>query len=59
MNILGQKLIKTMDSSNIQTILALKFKDFGLQPMREGLAKPFFDKGINTTDGHFWQYSST
>ena len=30
---------------------------WGLQPLREGIAVPFFDHGINTTDGAFHQYS--
>ena len=56
-NLLGQRMIHTMDARNIQTAWAHNYKDWGLQPLREGLAVPFFDKGINTTDGEFWQYS--
>ena len=50
-------MIRTMDRNNIQTVLALKFEDFGLQPIRDGIAEPFFGRGINTTDGKFWEYS--
>ena len=50
-------MIHTMDARNIETAWAHNYKDWGLQPLREGLAVPFFDKGINTTDGEFWQYS--
>ena len=56
-NLLGQRVIHTMDPRNIQTAWANNFKDWGLQPLREGLAVPFYDKGINTTDGEFWQHS--
>lgn len=56
-SILGQRIIHTMDAKNIQTAWANSWKDWGLQPIREGLAVPFFDKGINTTDGEYWQHS--
>lgn len=54
---LNARMIRTMDPQNMQAVLALNAKDFGLQPLREGLAMPLFDHGINTTDGKFWQYS--
>lgn len=56
-NLLGGTMIHTMDPKNIQAAWANNFKDWGLQPFREGLAVPFFDKGINTTDGEFWHHS--
>ena len=56
-NLLGRRMIHTMDPENIQSAWATNFKAWGLQPLREGLAVPFFDKGINTTDGEFWQHS--
>lgn len=54
---LGRHTIRTMDPKNIQTVLGLKAKDYGLQPLREGLAIPLFDHGINTADGEYWQHS--
>ena len=54
---LGQRMIRTIDPKNIQAVLGLNAKDYGLQPLREGLAMPLFDHGINTTDGEYWQYS--
>ena len=48
-------MIRTMDSRNIQAILSTNARDFGLQPLREGLAEPLFGRGINTTDGEEWQ----
>jgi len=53
----GKRMIRTMDSKNIQTVLGLNSKDYGLQPPREGFAMPLFGHGINTTDGEYWQYS--
>lgn len=54
---LNARMIRTMDPKNMQAVLGLNAKDFGLQPLREGLAMPLFDRGINTTDGEYWQYS--
>lgn len=54
---LGKRMIRTMDPKNIQAVLGLNAKDYGLQPLREGLALPLFGHGINTTDGEYWQYS--
>ena len=54
---LGERMIRTMEPKNTQTLLGLNAKDYGLQPLREGLAMPLFNHGINTTDGKYWQYS--
>ena len=54
---LNARMIRTMDPKNIQAVLGLKSKDYGLQPLREGLAMPLFGHGINTTDGEAWQHS--
>lgn len=54
---LNARMIRTMESKNIQVVLGLNAKAFGLQPLREGLAMPLFDHGINTTDGEAWQHS--
>jgi cytochrome P450 monooxygenase len=51
---LGKRMIGTMDSKNIQAVLGLSPKDYGLQLLWEGLAMPLFDHGINTTDGEYW-----
>ena len=56
-NNLGQRMIHTMEVQNIQSVWATDFKNWGLQPLRDGIAVPFFDKGINTTDGDFWKHS--
>lgn len=54
---LNARMIRTMDPKNIQAVLGLNAKDFGLQPLREGLAMPMFGRGISTTDGEAWQHS--
>lgn len=54
---LGQRMIRTMDPKNMQAVLGLNENDYGLQPLREGLAEPLFGRGINTTDGEYWHYS--
>ena len=54
---LNARMIRTMDPKNIQAVLGLNSKDYGLQPLRDGLATPLFGNGINTTDGEAWQHS--
>ena len=56
-NLIGEKMIHTMDPRNMQTVWANNNKDWGLQPLREGLASPFFGKAILNSDGLDWQYS--
>lgn len=52
----GHRMIRTMDVVNIQAVLGTDQKSFGLEPLRTGLAEPLFGKGINTTDGDYWQF---
>lgn len=54
---LGERMIRTMEPKNIQALLGLNSKDYGLEPLREGLAMPLFGRGINSTDGEYWQHS--
>jgi hypothetical protein len=56
-NNLGQRMIHTMDVKNIQHVWATDFRNWGLQPLREGIAEPFFGHGLNTTDGELWKHS--
>ena len=51
---MGQTVIHTMDPQNIQTILALSFKDFGVAPIRQATQEPFLGRGIFTSDGPEW-----
>ncbi|KAI9701431.1 MAG: hypothetical protein M1820_006522 [Bogoriella megaspora] len=43
-----------MDSQNIQTVLALKFEDYGRAPIMEAAVEPILGKGIFTSDGAEW-----
>ncbi|KAF2454425.1 cytochrome P450 alkane hydroxylase-like protein [Lineolata rhizophorae] len=54
---LGTNQIYTMDSKNIQTVLALDFDSYGLEPLRGGVGEYLVGKGIQTSDGPFHKYS--
>lgn len=41
----------------MQAVLGLNARNYGLEPLSEGLAMPSFGKGINTTDGEYWLHS--
>ncbi|TFB01918.1 Cytochrome P450 52A12 [Trichoderma ghanense] len=47
----------TTDPQNIQTMLALKFKDFGLGVNRTDNFEPLLGHGIFATNGKQWEYS--
>ncbi|UKZ78272.1 hypothetical protein TrVFT333_006008 [Trichoderma virens FT-333] len=47
----------TTDPQNIQTILALKFKDFGLGVNRTENFEPLLGHGIFATNGKQWEHS--
>ncbi|PHH91651.1 hypothetical protein CDD83_10804 [Cordyceps sp. RAO-2017] len=47
----------TLDPQNIQAILALKFKDFGLGVNRTENFKPLLGNGIFATNGKQWEHS--
>lgn len=51
-----QRMISTMDPSNIQAIASLAFGNFEFQSFRESLG-PFMGKGVLTTDGPYWVHS--
>jgi cytochrome P450 monooxygenase len=56
-NLLGSPGICTLEPSNVQTVLATNFKDYGLQQLRRSATLPFLGEGIFTMDGAFWQHS--
>ncbi|KAF2707357.1 cytochrome P450 52A12 [Pleomassaria siparia CBS 279.74] len=56
-NILGSTAIFTTEPKNIQTILAIKFKEFGLGESRNSNFFPLLGKGIFSTDGKQWEHS--
>ncbi|KAJ5753478.1 uncharacterized protein N7511_007631 [Penicillium nucicola] len=53
----GRKVIFTAEPKNIQTVLALKFKDFELGPIRNEAARPLLGSNVFTTDGSEWEHS--
>lgn len=52
-----RETIVTMDPRNIQTILALKFKDFGLGVNRTENFEPLLGHGIFASNGKYWEHS--
>jgi cytochrome P450 len=55
--ICGRRWIFTIDPQNVQTILALKFKDFDLGDNRNAAFRPLLGHGIFSTDGKTWERS--
>lgn len=56
-NMLGAKVINTIEPENIKAILATQFKDFSLPPRRKDSFQPVFGHGIFTTDDKEWEAS--
>ncbi|KAI9691013.1 MAG: hypothetical protein M1822_008633 [Bathelium mastoideum] len=55
--LLGKLSLNTIDPRNIQTVMALKFKDFEVGKRRHRAFRPLLGTGIFTTDGPFWEHS--
>lgn len=53
----GRSLAFTADPRNVQTILALKFKDFEFGKYRNEGFRPLLGYGIFSTDGSMWEHS--
>lgn len=53
----NRNIIFTVDPKNIQTALALKFKDFGVGSARRGAFRPLMGKGIFGVDGSEWEHA--
>ena len=53
----GRMIFSTIEPKNIQTIMALKFKDFEIGEIRHGAFRPLLGKNIFTSDGPFWEHS--
>lgn len=58
-NILGNWHHVTADPKNVQAMLATRFKDFELGPLRHNLFGPVIGKGIFTTDGKEWYVANS
>ena len=53
-SVLGRDTIVTTDPKNVQAVLALQFKDFGLGKLRRRNFFPMLGNGIFTSDGKDW-----
>lgn len=53
----GRNAVFTVEPKNVQTILALKFKDFELGSMRINSMSPLLGHGIFCADGIQWEHS--
>lgn len=56
-SLMGENLIFTNESKNIQSMLATSFSDFDLGETRRRVTKPFWGDGIFNADGSFWAHS--
>jgi cytochrome P450 len=54
--IFGRSYIFTIDPRNVQTVLALKFKDFDLGDNRNYAFRPLLGHGIFCSDGPTWEH---
>lgn len=54
---LGRPMIMTIEPKNVQTVLALKFKDFDLGHYRNNALRPLLGEGIFASDGAAWEHS--
>jgi len=48
---MGRSVIYTIDSRNPQTLISLKFNNYGVEKFRLAPRLPFLGEGIFTTDG--------
>jgi cytochrome P450 len=53
----GAKRYLTIDSQNMQNILALQVDCFGVEPLNRPVGLPFLGDGILTNDGALWKRS--
>lgn len=53
----GRHVVFTVEPENVQTILALKFKDFELGTIRSNSFRPLLGHGIFSSDGMQWEHS--
>ncbi|KAJ5613234.1 n-alkane-inducible cytochrome P450 [Penicillium lagena] len=53
----ARTIVFTVEPKNVQTVLALKFKDFELGELRNRAFRPLLGSGIFSTDGSKWEHS--
>lgn len=56
-DVLGQRILFTSDPKNIQAMLATKFDDYDLGPVRRGNMIATVGDGIFVQDGQAWEHS--
>lgn len=56
-SMIGRRVVFTVEPKNVQTVLALKFKDFELGEYRNRAMRPLLGHGIFSTDGSKWEHS--
>lgn len=56
-SMIGRRVVFTVEPKNVQTVLALKFKDFELGEYRIRAMRPLLGYGIFSTDGSKWEHS--
>lgn len=56
-SMIGRRVAFTVEPKNVQTVLALKFKDFELGEYRNRAMRPLLGYGIFSTDGSKWEHS--
>jgi len=56
-DIMGQRVVNTMDPKNVQTILAVNFKDWEIGKRRSAQFGAILGNSILTTDGAEWSHS--
>ena len=54
---MGTTEIHTIDPKNLQTVHALNFGHYGVQPIRRDATLPFLGEGVFTMDGQSWEHS--
>lgn len=55
--LMGKTVLYTMDPHNIQTVVALEFEKFGVEPLRQATSGSWMGKGIFVTDGQVWDHA--
>lgn len=58
-NFVGTRFIYTIEPENMKSMSAFNWQDFAVGSMRRNnkATAPFADKGVNTVDGHEWEFS--
>ena len=56
-NMLGTRVVNTIEPENVKTVLSTKFDDFVLGSRREAAFTPLIGHGIFTADGAAWKQS--